>query len=55
MDTKEELPPYYKPWMDIALRVPELVHSRQLRFLINKVGGDDKVTGTILYGAIGPC
>uniref|UniRef100_A0AAQ4PAZ8 Indoleamine 2,3-dioxygenase 1 n=1 Tax=Gasterosteus aculeatus aculeatus TaxID=481459 RepID=A0AAQ4PAZ8_GASAC len=36
-DPLVELPPYYKPWMDIALRVPELVHSRQLRFLINKM------------------
>ncbi|XP_037337570.1 indoleamine 2,3-dioxygenase 1 [Pungitius pungitius] len=36
-DPLEELPPYYKPWMDIALRVPELVHSHELRLLINKM------------------
>ncbi|XP_062274327.1 indoleamine 2,3-dioxygenase 1 [Scomber scombrus] len=33
----EELPPYYQPWMDIALQVPELVHSQELRSLINKM------------------
>ncbi|XP_029296077.1 indoleamine 2,3-dioxygenase 1 [Cottoperca gobio] len=33
----EELPPYYQPWMDIALRVPELVHSHKLRSHINKM------------------
>ncbi|XP_030593273.1 indoleamine 2,3-dioxygenase 1 [Archocentrus centrarchus] len=33
----EELPPYYKPWMDIALRVPELVHSHELRSHVNKM------------------
>ncbi|KAG7243901.1 hypothetical protein INR49_006056 [Caranx melampygus] len=32
-----ELPPYYQPWMDIALRVPELVESHELRFHINKM------------------
>ncbi|XP_051278623.1 indoleamine 2,3-dioxygenase 1 [Dicentrarchus labrax] len=36
-DPLEELPPYYQPWMDIALRVPELVHSHELRFRINKM------------------
>ncbi|XP_054467324.1 indoleamine 2,3-dioxygenase 1 [Anoplopoma fimbria] len=36
-DPLEELPPYYQPWMDIALRVPELVHSHELRFHINKM------------------
>ncbi|XP_070760926.1 indoleamine 2,3-dioxygenase 1 [Enoplosus armatus] len=36
-DPLEELPPYYQPWMDIALRVPELVHSHELRFYINKM------------------
>ncbi|XP_071780767.1 indoleamine 2,3-dioxygenase 1 [Centroberyx gerrardi] len=33
----EELPPYYQPWMDIALRVPELVHSHELRSCIHKM------------------
>lgn len=33
----EELPPYYQPWMDIALRVPELVHSHELRSCINRM------------------
>lgn len=42
--SKEELPPYYQPWMDIALRVPELVLSHELRFHINKVSGDNKLT-----------
>ncbi|XP_035497015.1 indoleamine 2,3-dioxygenase 1 [Scophthalmus maximus] len=32
-----ELPPYYQPWMDIALRVPELVHSHELRSHINRM------------------
>lgn len=34
---KEELPPYYQPWMDIALRIPELAQSHELRSRINKV------------------
>ncbi|XP_068995309.1 indoleamine 2,3-dioxygenase 1 isoform X1 [Embiotoca jacksoni] len=33
----EELPPYYQPWMDIALRVPELVVVHKLRPHINKM------------------
>lgn len=33
----KELPPYYQPWMDIALRIPELVHSHELRSHINKM------------------
>ncbi|XP_042276690.1 indoleamine 2,3-dioxygenase 1 [Thunnus maccoyii] len=33
----EELPPYYQPWMEIAMRVPELVHSHKLRPLVNKM------------------
>ncbi|XP_040898519.1 indoleamine 2,3-dioxygenase 1 [Toxotes jaculatrix] len=33
----KELPPYYQPWMDIALQVPELVHSHELRAHINKM------------------
>uniref|UniRef100_A0A3Q1BQ44 Indoleamine 2,3-dioxygenase 1 n=1 Tax=Amphiprion ocellaris TaxID=80972 RepID=A0A3Q1BQ44_AMPOC len=33
----EELPPYYQPWMDVALRIPELVHSHKLRSHINKM------------------
>ncbi|KAM7391846.1 hypothetical protein PAMP_022502 [Pampus punctatissimus] len=33
----EELPPYYQPWMDIALQVPEAVHSHKLRSLINEM------------------
>uniref|UniRef100_A0A8C5GFY5 Indoleamine 2,3-dioxygenase 2-like n=1 Tax=Gouania willdenowi TaxID=441366 RepID=A0A8C5GFY5_GOUWI len=36
-DPLVELPPYYQPWMDIALRVPELVHSHELRSHINKM------------------
>ncbi|XP_034548992.1 indoleamine 2,3-dioxygenase 1 [Notolabrus celidotus] len=36
-DPLEELPPYYQPWMDIAFRVPELVHSHELRSLINRM------------------
>ncbi|XP_056148479.1 indoleamine 2,3-dioxygenase 1 [Lampris incognitus] len=32
-----ELPPYYQPWMDIALHVPELVHSHELRSCIHKM------------------
>ncbi|XP_041792229.1 indoleamine 2,3-dioxygenase 1 [Chelmon rostratus] len=36
-DPLEELPPYYQPWMDIALRVPELVQSHELRSHINKM------------------
>ncbi|XP_049434842.1 indoleamine 2,3-dioxygenase 1 [Epinephelus fuscoguttatus] len=36
-DPLQELPPYYQPWMDIALRVPELVHSHELRLCINKM------------------
>ncbi|XP_041855490.1 indoleamine 2,3-dioxygenase 1 [Melanotaenia boesemani] len=33
----QKLPPYYQPWMDIALHVPELVHSHELRSHINKM------------------
>lgn len=33
----DELPPYYQPWMDIALRVSELVHSHELRSRIDKM------------------
>ncbi|KAI3371913.1 hypothetical protein L3Q82_006786 [Scortum barcoo] len=36
-DPLEELPPYYQPWMDIALQIPELVHSHELRSHINKM------------------
>ncbi|KAK5871572.1 hypothetical protein PBY51_004448 [Eleginops maclovinus] len=36
-DPLEELPPYYQPWMDIALQVPELVHSHKLRLHINQM------------------
>lgn len=43
---KEELPPYYQPWMDIALRIPELVHARELRSHINEVM---IVTSTVHY------
>uniref|UniRef100_A0A3B4ADX7 Uncharacterized protein n=1 Tax=Periophthalmus magnuspinnatus TaxID=409849 RepID=A0A3B4ADX7_9GOBI len=32
-----ELPPYYLPWMDIALHLPELVHSRELRSRVNRM------------------
>lgn len=43
--------------MDIALRVPELVDSHELRFHINKVSGDNKLTRTIhyVYGAMVQC
>ncbi|XP_008286875.1 indoleamine 2,3-dioxygenase 1 [Stegastes partitus] len=33
----EELPPYYQEWMDIALRIPELVQSHELRSHVNKM------------------
>ncbi|XP_034452609.1 indoleamine 2,3-dioxygenase 1 [Hippoglossus hippoglossus] len=33
----KELPPYFQPWMDIALRVPELVLSHELRSHIHKM------------------
>ncbi|XP_059193173.1 indoleamine 2,3-dioxygenase 1 [Centropristis striata] len=36
-DPLEELPLFYQPWMDIALQVPELVHSHELRSHINKM------------------
>ncbi|KAM4746402.1 indoleamine 2,3-dioxygenase 1 [Anableps anableps] len=36
-DPLENLPSYYQPWMDIALRVPELVHSHDLRSHMNKM------------------
>uniref|UniRef100_UPI0037E983EF indoleamine 2,3-dioxygenase 1 n=1 Tax=Semicossyphus pulcher TaxID=241346 RepID=UPI0037E983EF len=36
-DPLEELPPYFQPWMDIALRVSELVNAHELRSLINKM------------------
>ncbi|XP_061584901.1 indoleamine 2,3-dioxygenase 1 isoform X1 [Cololabis saira] len=32
-----ELPPYYQPWMEIALNVPELVHSHKLRSSITEM------------------
>ncbi|XP_029019862.1 indoleamine 2,3-dioxygenase 1 [Betta splendens] len=36
-DPLDELPPYYQPWMDVALRIPELVHARELRARVNKM------------------
>ncbi|KAM7018253.1 indoleamine 2,3-dioxygenase 1 [Tautogolabrus adspersus] len=36
-DPLEELPAFYQPWLDIALRVPELVQSHKFRSLINKM------------------
>ncbi|KAM9360494.1 indoleamine 2,3-dioxygenase 1 [Symphorus nematophorus] len=36
-DPLEELPPYYQPWMDIALQVPELVQSHELRSHVNSM------------------
>ncbi|XP_075895145.1 indoleamine 2,3-dioxygenase 1 [Nelusetta ayraudi] len=36
-DPLAELPPYYKPWMDIALQVPELVNSKELRSHIDEL------------------
>lgn len=43
--------------MDITLRIPELVHSHELRSLINKVSEDNKLTRTVhyVYGAIIQC
>lgn len=32
-----ELPPYYKPWLDIALQLPELVHSHELRSRVSRM------------------
>ena len=43
------MPPYYQPWMDIALHVPELVQSHELRSHINKVKGENKLTRRVLY------
>ncbi|MED6246496.1 hypothetical protein ATANTOWER_018825 [Ataeniobius toweri] len=36
-DPLENLPSYYQPWMDIALRLPELLHSHELRSHVNKM------------------
>ncbi|XP_017272629.1 indoleamine 2,3-dioxygenase 1 [Kryptolebias marmoratus] len=36
-DPLEDLPSYYQPWMDIALRIPKLVHSHELRSCVNKM------------------
>ncbi|XP_036000354.1 indoleamine 2,3-dioxygenase 2 isoform X2 [Fundulus heteroclitus] len=36
-DPLQNLPPYYQPWMDIGLCVPELVHSHDLRSRINEM------------------
>ncbi|XP_005457512.1 indoleamine 2,3-dioxygenase 1 [Oreochromis niloticus] len=36
-DPLQELPPYYQPWMDIALKIPELAQSHELRSRINKM------------------
>ncbi|KAM9743513.1 indoleamine 2,3-dioxygenase 1 [Menidia menidia] len=33
----DKLPPYYQPWMDVALHVPELVQSQKLRAHVNKM------------------
>ena len=43
--------------MDIALRVPELVHAHELRLHINKVSGDNELTKTIhlVYGVMVHC
>lgn len=41
---KGELPPYYKPWMDISLQIPELVKSQELRSRINKVRRGNDLT-----------
>lgn len=35
------------PWMDIALQIPELVQSHELRIRINKVSWENKIK--ILY------
>ncbi|XP_038141607.1 indoleamine 2,3-dioxygenase 1 isoform X1 [Cyprinodon tularosa] len=36
-DPLETLPPFYQPWMYIALRVPEFVNSHELRSHINQM------------------
>lgn len=36
-DPLDKLPPYYQPWIDVALRVPELLHSHQLRLHIDEM------------------
>lgn len=41
---KGELPPYYKPWMDISLQIPDLVKSQELRSRISKVSSDNDLT-----------
>lgn len=38
--------------MDIALQVPELVHSHELRSRINKVSGDNKLPIHSVYGTM---
>lgn len=38
---KQALPSYYQPWMNIALRLPELVESHQLRSCIKNVSLDN--------------
>lgn len=32
-----ELPPYYKPWLEIALQLPELVYSHELRSRVDRM------------------
>ncbi|TWW59943.1 Indoleamine 2,3-dioxygenase 2 [Takifugu flavidus] len=36
-DPLQELPPYYQPWMDIALHVPQLVEAHQLRSCVDQM------------------
>ncbi|XP_015827846.1 indoleamine 2,3-dioxygenase 1 [Nothobranchius furzeri] len=36
-DPLEELPSYYQPWMEIALRIPEFVRSHDLRSHVDKM------------------
>lgn len=54
---KQELPPYYQPWMDIAQRVPELVEAHELRSQIKKVSGLHELTKRVhrVYGAVAQC
>ncbi|KAF7242131.1 Indoleamine 2,3-dioxygenase 2 [Varanus komodoensis] len=36
-DPKQELPPFYRPWMEIANNLPSLIESHQLRAQVDKM------------------
>ncbi|XP_068616855.1 indoleamine 2,3-dioxygenase 2-like [Brachionichthys hirsutus] len=36
-DPLDKLPAYYQPWMDVALRVPQLMETHELRSHVNKM------------------